>query len=281
MTASAPVVNRLRRWRSPRLLILPSRSLPPLELCLGTRPIQAEKSLPDRNIFGSATLATRAVANAGPTPGISSSRRLSSLDRCQALIIRSNCRIRAFSIRNWAPRAATPARATSGNRLSFVSAATPSNCSTPWRPPCESHLRSSQTNRVCKKRLLDYSELPGFADLGAVTVSVACQANEFAKISSRLVVVTYRFSRLSGSVETAQPLRRTIHRGFVFDQRCGRVALFQQKIGEQLAHWIQPIFHRHVFLAVVFAVRCGAHQRHSFCPATLCVREPTLCGENL
>src|ERR1700734_1420355 len=97
-------------------------------------------------------------------------------------------------------------------------------------PPCESHLRRSQTNRVCKKRLLDYSELPGFADLGAVTVSVACQANEFAKISSRLVVVTYRFRRLSGSVETAQPLRRTIHRGFVFDQRCGRVALSQQKI---------------------------------------------------
>src|SRR5271170_644751 len=85
MTASAPATNRPRRYRSPRLLILPSRSLPPLEFCLGTRPIQAEKSLPDRNIFGSATLATRAVANVGPTPGISSSRRLASLDRCQAL----------------------------------------------------------------------------------------------------------------------------------------------------------------------------------------------------
>ena len=60
---------------------------------LGTRPIQAEKSLPDRNIFGSATLATRAVANAGPTPGMSSSRRLASLDRCQALIMRSNSSI--------------------------------------------------------------------------------------------------------------------------------------------------------------------------------------------
>ena len=140
---------------------------------------------------------------------------------------------------------------------------------------------AARPTECCKKRLLDYSELPGFADLGAVTVSVACQANEFAKICSRLVVVAYRFSRLSGSVETAHPLRRTIHRGFVFDQRCGRVALFQQKIGEQLAHWIQPIFHRHVFLAIVFAVRCGAHQLHSFCPATLCVRVPTLCGENL
>src|SRR6476646_3923690 len=152
----------------------------------------------------------------------------------------------------------------------------------PVRSPCESHLTQQPDQpSVCKKRLLDYGELSGFADLGTVTVSETCQANEFAKVSSRLVVVTYRFSRLSGSVETAHPLRRTIHRSFVFDQRCGRVALFQQKIGEQLAHWIQPIFHRHVFLAIVFAVRCGAHQPHSFCPATLCVRVPTLCGENL
>lgn len=43
----------------------PSRSLPPLEFCYGTRPIQAEKSRPDRNAFGSATLATSAVASAG------------------------------------------------------------------------------------------------------------------------------------------------------------------------------------------------------------------------
>ena len=48
---------------------------------------------PDRKAFGSATLATRAVANAGPTPGIASSRLLVSLERCQALIMRSNSRI--------------------------------------------------------------------------------------------------------------------------------------------------------------------------------------------
>src|SRR6516225_2109332 len=84
MTASAPITNRLRRYRSPCLLILPSLSLPPLECCFGTSPIQAEKSRPDRKAFGSATLATRAVASAGPTPGISSSRLLASLDRCQA-----------------------------------------------------------------------------------------------------------------------------------------------------------------------------------------------------
>ena len=75
------------------LLILPSLSLPPLECCFGTSPIQAEKFRPDRKAFGSATLATRAVASAGPTPGISSSRLLVSLDRCQAMIWRSNSRI--------------------------------------------------------------------------------------------------------------------------------------------------------------------------------------------
>src|SRR6476620_827389 len=94
--------------------MLPSLSLPPLELCFGTRPIQAEKSRPDRKVFGSATLATRAVASAGPTPGISSSRLLASLDRCQAMIWRSKFRICAFSVRSWAPRAIGQARAASG-----------------------------------------------------------------------------------------------------------------------------------------------------------------------
>src|SRR6201991_262732 len=70
LTASAPATNRLRRKRSPCLLMLPSRSFPPLECCFGTSPIQAEKLRPDRNALGSATLATRAVASVGPTPGM-------------------------------------------------------------------------------------------------------------------------------------------------------------------------------------------------------------------
>src|SRR6188472_2450245 len=69
-TARAPAVNRLRRKRSPCLLILPSLSLPPLECCFGTSPIQAEKLRPDRKVCGSATLAARAVASSGPTPGM-------------------------------------------------------------------------------------------------------------------------------------------------------------------------------------------------------------------
>src|SRR6267154_3149054 len=62
MTESAPATNRPRRYRSPCLLILPSLCLPPLECCCGTIPIQAEKLRPDRKDFGSATVATTAVA---------------------------------------------------------------------------------------------------------------------------------------------------------------------------------------------------------------------------
>ena len=78
--------------------------LAPAECCFGTSPIQAEKFRPDRKAFGLATLATRAVASAGPMPGMASSRLLVSLDRCQAMIRRSNSRICAFNIRSWAPR---------------------------------------------------------------------------------------------------------------------------------------------------------------------------------
>src|SRR5258706_13498769 len=56
--------------------MLPSLSLPPLECCFGTIPIQAEKFRPDRKAFGSATVATTAVASTGPTPGASSSLML-------------------------------------------------------------------------------------------------------------------------------------------------------------------------------------------------------------
>jgi hypothetical protein len=42
--------------------------LPPLECCLGTMPIQVEKLRPDREAFGSATVATRAVASVEPRP---------------------------------------------------------------------------------------------------------------------------------------------------------------------------------------------------------------------
>ena len=77
----------------PAFVMLPSLSRPPLEFCLGTSPIQAAKSRPERKAFGSATLATSAVASAGPTPGMASSRLLSSFDRCHSTSRRSRMRI--------------------------------------------------------------------------------------------------------------------------------------------------------------------------------------------
>src|SRR5215467_15840363 len=84
--------------------MLPSLSLPPLEFCFGTSPIQAEKSRPDRNALGSPMLATRAVANAGPTPGMASSRLLVSFDRCHAMMWRSKARIWAFRGQQLSPK---------------------------------------------------------------------------------------------------------------------------------------------------------------------------------
>jgi hypothetical protein len=58
-----------------------------------TKPIQAEKLRPERKVVGSPTLATRAVASNGPTPGMQFRRLLVGLERCQAMTIRSKTRI--------------------------------------------------------------------------------------------------------------------------------------------------------------------------------------------
>ena len=57
------------------------------KLCFGTSPTQAKKSRPDRKALGLARLATSAIASAGPTPEISSSRLLVAWDRCQAMML--------------------------------------------------------------------------------------------------------------------------------------------------------------------------------------------------
>ena len=65
MTAIDPAMSNHRKYRLPCFEIPPRRSLPPVE-CL------------------SYTIFASVVATIGPTPGISSSRRLSSHDRYQA-----------------------------------------------------------------------------------------------------------------------------------------------------------------------------------------------------
>jgi hypothetical protein len=59
----------------------PESLFAPVECCLGTKPIHAARLRPDVNSFQSPTSATSAVATIGPTPGISSNRRLSSHER--------------------------------------------------------------------------------------------------------------------------------------------------------------------------------------------------------
>ena len=69
MTAMAPVTRSHRKYRLPCFEIPPRRSLPPVECCLGTSPIQAARLRPDENAFQSPTSATKGGgddrANAG------------------------------------------------------------------------------------------------------------------------------------------------------------------------------------------------------------------------
>ena len=81
MTASAPATNKAAQIAVTLLADTAEPVLAPLECCFGASPIEAEKLRPERKVFGSATLPTRAVASTGPTPGQSSSRKLISLDR--------------------------------------------------------------------------------------------------------------------------------------------------------------------------------------------------------
>src|SRR5215813_6639010 len=83
MTAMAPLTSNHRKYRLPCFVMLPSLSLPPVVCCFGTSPIQAARPRPELNAFQSLISATRAVATIGPIPGISSSRRLGSHERCQ------------------------------------------------------------------------------------------------------------------------------------------------------------------------------------------------------
>jgi hypothetical protein len=51
MTAIDPAMSNHRKYRLPCFEIPPRRSLPPVECCFGTRPIQAARLRPDENAF--------------------------------------------------------------------------------------------------------------------------------------------------------------------------------------------------------------------------------------
>ena len=80
--ARAPWMSRVRKYRSPALVILPIFSLPPLARTLGVRPSQAAKCLAEANCLPSPTEATSAVAVIGPMPGAVANLRMTSLCPC-------------------------------------------------------------------------------------------------------------------------------------------------------------------------------------------------------
>src|SRR5882724_11894416 len=134
MTASAPTVSIERRYLLPCLVMPPSRSLPPLEFCLGTNPIQAAKLRAEAKARGSGTVATRAVASSGPMPGISASRRLMSLERWHAAIRRSMSRILLLTSISCSATATRQSRASAGTRSSSRFDRTANSWSSPRRP---------------------------------------------------------------------------------------------------------------------------------------------------
>ena len=70
ITDIAPVISRLRISFWPIFETLPSRSLPPVDCCIGTRPSQAPKSRPRSKQLVSGAKASIAKAVCSPAPGI-------------------------------------------------------------------------------------------------------------------------------------------------------------------------------------------------------------------
>jgi hypothetical protein len=69
-------MKSVRRYRLPRLEMLPRMDRPPVLYCRGTSPSQAPKSRPRSKASPVPIAATTAVAIRGPTPGTLINRRL-------------------------------------------------------------------------------------------------------------------------------------------------------------------------------------------------------------
>ncbi len=96
-TLLAPMISNRLSERSPIFVVAPRRCLPPVECYRGTRPSQAAKSRPRRNVSGGGARATSAVAMRGPMPGTVISRRAISLSRARRAISVSSPRIWLFN----------------------------------------------------------------------------------------------------------------------------------------------------------------------------------------
>ena len=114
-TLIAPVINNRLTSRWPIFDILPSRGLPPVECCRGTRPSQAEKSRPRRKLSIGGAKAWIADAQTGPTPGMLISRLASSSSYALVRSRLSNSCIFSFRPAICASRTTPSSRTASGN----------------------------------------------------------------------------------------------------------------------------------------------------------------------
>ena len=85
-TARAPMTSRVLRYGSPRLVMCPSRVLPPLEYWRGTSPSQAANWRPFLKSWPLPTVATKADAVMGPMPRRVCTRQASALEPTCILI---------------------------------------------------------------------------------------------------------------------------------------------------------------------------------------------------
>src|SRR5713226_10344894 len=112
-------------------------------------------------------------------------------------------------------------------------------------------------------------------------VSLAGQRDELLKVSHGLLPVAGGFSGARGTGEAPIAVPVLLERGLELPQ-CGRgLPDLEQQLTEQLAHWIEPVLHRHVLDTAIFAVGGSAHELRRLVARTLRVRHPSRDGEDL
>ena len=91
--------------------------MPPVDLCTGVSPSQAEKSRPHRKASAAGARATSAAAVTGPTPGMVSSRRAIGSSLARLAISASSTAISVSSVARVCASTLRLVRAASGSSL--------------------------------------------------------------------------------------------------------------------------------------------------------------------
>src|SRR5207249_775657 len=111
-------------------------------------------------------------------------------------------------------------------------------------------------------------------ELGPRAVRVLGQPHQLCEIVRGLLPVASRLCRTSCSVESSVSVRIFLECRLELAQRRRCFSRLQQQIGEQLAHWIETVLHRHMLDARVFAVGSRTHELHSLVARAFSERHP-------